>query len=148
MILFVMPMLSGKGRRSRKVETGGKVPWFTKPKNKPAVYLIRSKLNPDMIKVGYTARKVETRMTEIAQVRGPVTLLFSLRMPHAYAVEQAVHRALNGARGVRYVGGEWYEADPKKVRKVIMRQARKVKKRARWRFSWPRGGEIFVWKDF
>lgn len=134
-------------RRGRRNAQNGVVPWFSRPTNRPAVYLIRSAVNPRLIKVGYTARRVETRMAEIAQEKGPVQLLFSLRMPHAFAVEQAAHRAMRGARGVRHAGGEWYHADPARARKIILREARRVRGRARRRFSWPKAGEIFVWKD-
>lgn len=142
-------LITAAARRRGRSRNGqnGSVPWFSRPSNRPAVYLIRSAVNPRLIKVGYTARRVETRMAEIAQERGPVHLLFSLRMPHAYATEQAAHRALRRARGVRHAGGEWYYADPARARRVIMREARRVRGRARRRFSWPRGGEVFVWKD-
>lgn len=144
-VCVLLAAFSGRGRRRNA--QNGVVPWFSRPTNRPAVYLIRSAVNPRLIKVGYTARRVETRMSEIAQEKGPVQLLFSLRMPHAFATEQAAHRAMRRARGVRHAGGEWYFADPKRARKIILREARRVRGRARRRFSWPKAGEIFVWKD-
>lgn len=127
--------------------TGIKVPWFRRPKNRPAVYLFQSVRDPSCIKVGYTSRKVETRMSEIAQKRGPVRLLFSLRMPHAYVAEQVAHKMLMRSRGVRSLGGEWYVADPARVRERVVSAAHRTRRQAQRRFAWPKGAEIFIWKD-
>lgn len=146
MVLSVLlAALSPRRRRGSALDDS--VPWFSRPKNRPAVYLIRSVANPRLVKVGYTARRVETRMAEIAKDKGPVILLFSLRMPHAYATEQAAHRALRRAFGVRRAGGEWYLADPKRARRIIIREAKRTRGRAKRRMSWPHKGRIFIWKD-
>lgn len=141
--LLVMSLIGRRGSAPQDA----RVRWFSAPRNRPAVYMLRLRSNPEIIKVGYTARKVETRMAEIAAQVGPVDLLFSLRMPHAYAVEQMAHRSLRRAWGVKRVQGEWYRVSPHKARRVILRSARKVRMRARLRFSWPRQATIFVWRD-
>lgn len=123
-------------------------PWFKKPKNRPAVYLIQSLQNPNRIKIGYTSRRVEVRMREIAAKNGPVTLLFSLRMPHAYVTEQKAHARMRRIFGVRNLGGEWYLATPEKARTVILQSAHSTKSSSRMRMSWPKSAKILIWKNF
>lgn len=141
--LFVLMMWYLGARRG-----GSGVPWLTRPRNRPAVYILRSLRDPQRIKVGYTARKVETRAAEIAAKHGPVEILFSLRMPHAYTAEQTAHRTLRGKWGVRNLGGEWYRGNPESIRRTVLASARKTRRSAKLRLSWPKGGELFVWKDF
>ncbi len=142
LVLFWLLTRGGPVFQSRGVS------WFRRPTNRPALYIIQSLEDPRLIKVGYTARKVETRMAEIAAQRGKVRLLFSLRMPHAYAAEQAAHAALSRSWRVKTLGGEWYAGDPARIRKIVMKAANGTRWRAKMRFAWPKNAKIFVWKDF
>lgn len=149
LLIFVYMLLRMRrgGKRERGVYQERGIRWFRKPSNRPAIYIIQSVTNPAHIKVGYTSRAVEKRMAEIASKRGPVTLLFSLRMPHAYAAEQTAHRALQANRRIRYLGGEWYRGDPARIRAITLRSAYKTRRRARLRLAWPDSSDIRVWYD-
>lgn len=131
-------------RRRGPVLQEARVRWFRKPSNRPAVYLLRSRRNPDLFKVGYTARRVEVRAAEIAQQHGDVEIVAFLRMPHAYAAEQEAHRRLARAWGVQPRGGEWYMARDgrKRMLSLVLRSARRVRRRARLRMAWPGGAQI------
>ena len=132
------------GRRRATVLQEARVRWFRKPVNRPAVYLLRSRSNPHLFKVGYTARRVETRAAEIAVQHGDLEVVAFLRMPHAYAAEQDAHRRLSRAWGVTPQGGEWYVArgGKKKMLAAVLRSARRVRRTARLRGSWPKGARI------
>lgn len=135
-----------RGRPRQSYQT--RIRWFSPPQNRPAIYIIQSVHDPRAIKVGYTGRKVEARMTEIAGVHGPVRLLFSLRMPHAYTAEQAAHKRLRSAWWVENIGGEWYRGDPARIRRHVMRAARSTRRTSKLKLSWPGKTKIFTWKDF
>lgn len=135
--------------RRKTVLQKKRVAWFTRPKNRPAVYVLQSRSNPDFFKVGYTSRKVETRIREIEAVHGPVSLIYSFRMPHAYAAEQRAHSRLSRAFGVKPLGREWYQVRRGKsyVKKAVLKSALSVKREAALKLSWPKKAKIFIWKE-
>lgn len=145
-LVFVLMLGRKRGRARGGYQT--QIRWFRTPQNRPAIYIIQSVQDPACIKVGYTGRKVETRMTEIAVKHGPVRLLFSLRMPHAYPAEQTAHARLRNTRRIRSLGNEWYRGDAHRIRREVLKAARTTRRRAKWRFAWPGRTNIFVWKDF
>lgn len=123
-----------------------RVPWLRRPRNRPALYLMRLRADPRVFKVGYTSRRVETRRDEIAVSRGlvrdDVVICGIVRMPHAYAAEQLAHRRLRASRGVRGLGGEWYaltSGRPDRAERIVMGAARATRTVARLRLSWPSG---------
>lgn len=139
--------MSGFGSIRRKaVFQVSKVRWFRTPSNRPAIYIMKSKSNPKMFKVGYTSRRVEARAAEISAARGPVEIVAWVRMPHAYVVEQRVHARLKGTWRVKDLGNEWYLVKNRKpedlLKKVICSETRKVRILARMKFAWPEDGRI------
>ena len=120
------------------------VPWFRKPKNQPAVYVMVCRNDPRVVKLGYTSRRVEVRAQEISRAgRGPVRIVAAIRMPHAYAAEMNAHKRLSSTRGVRPLGGEWYRcSDVSVIVRQMRASASSVKASAIRKRSWPRNGKI------
>lgn len=147
---FVVGMLGGgvalSGRRV--VHQEARVRWFRKPRNRPAVYVMRSLSDPSLFKVGYTARRIETRKAEIERVRGPVSIVMRVRMPHAYAAEMLCHRRLSAKMGVKALGNEWYRCRSEdKILRCVRSSVYKTRRSAKMRFSWPHDNDISIWRN-
>lgn len=129
------------------------IPWF-KPSRAGTVYLFQSRQDPRLYKLGYTGRTPRIRKKELeAKLGSPLALVATIRMPHAWAVEQQCHAALR-SRGWAMpwhpvLGKEWYRiADGKSLQaalQIIERRSRRAESVARLKRSW-HGGAQRIWK--
>lgn len=130
-----------------------RIPWF-KPAQAGTVYLFRSRQDPCLYKLGYTGRTAKIRQKELeAKLGSPLVLVATIRMPHAWSVEQQCHAALR-SRGWAMpwhpvLGKEWYRiADGKSLQaalQIIERRSRRAESVARLKRSW-HGGDQRIWK--
>ncbi len=110
------------------------------------VYLLQSRSEPDLFKVGFTQRKTNTRRNELkGLVDGGLRIVFTVSMPHAYVTE---HRTLKGLAGRWFGrrdrrGTEWFILRRREtmddIAARILRTAIEVRFEARLKFSW--GGD-------
>lgn len=139
----VSPLLLGlmRGIFYRRVYQQPSVRWFIRPSNRPIIYLLRSSADPNLFKIGYTARKIERRAGEIADKFGAVEIIGWMRMPHAYAAEQSIHYVMQSQRGVESLGNEWYRTQKRGGEKQLIAIIRRESLRTKWlailRMSWP-----------
>ncbi|WP_366141913.1 GIY-YIG nuclease family protein [uncultured Tateyamaria sp.] len=133
-----------KRRRQRK----NHVPWF-RTRGWGTVYLLQSKTEPALFKVGFTQRKTHTRRNELkGLVDGGLRIVFTVSMPHAYVTEQRTLKGLArrwfGRRDRR--GTEWFVLRRTEtiddIAKRILRTAREVQFEARLKLSWSNNSEI------
>lgn len=121
------------------------IPPFLKPRNRPAVYLARSRSDPQLVKAGYTSRKVETRIRELEARSGHnLELIVFVRMPHAWHAEQRFHTSML-ASGWQVpasagLGIEWYHVPSGRIGDVVdllVRDSEKTERHAKRVWSWP-----------
>lgn len=153
LLILAAPIVGGMARdaatSSAPALQTGRVRWLHKPRNRPALYVMRLAADPSVFKVGYTARRVETRAGEIAASKGPVTVSAVIRMPHAYAAEQLAHRRLRRTRGIKPLGGEWYRlvgGRRDRPERLALSAAQSVRNWSRIRFSWPEGTALKIFR--
>lgn len=119
-----------------------------------SLYLMVSEVYPRLVKVGYTSRLSKTRRGELnGKVDGKLKIAFRVGMPHAYCAEQEALRVLRAKRWdrkARHRGTEWFLLPSgghlEDVKKVMMDAARRVRKSAESRGSWPETGGIEVFE--
>lgn len=120
------------------------IPWFRKRLASGTVYLMQSDAQPDLFKVGFTARKTKTRRTELAgKVDGKLVIRYTVSMPHAWFVEQLVLKRLRSrlfGRGDSR-GTEWFHLRRHETISDIAARmdqaAADIRLIARLKFSWP-----------
>lgn len=135
--------------------TKGSVPWFRPTRRITTVYLFQSIDRANLIKVGFTARPDQARQGELQRaLGGKLHLVQTIRMPHAYYVEQRAHRRL-AAKGWRLsrregLGTEWYllppSVTPKDVAALLETWAFEVQAQAKQRRSWAGGDAIRIYQ--
>lgn len=107
------------------------------------VYLLRSKDDPSIYKIGFTKRSVVKRMAEIsARHRVSVEVIYTVEMPHADIVEGRIHQRLSRAAWrvpfSRGLGCEWYRPPHGAVQmvEIIWQVAQEVEAEARKKNAW------------
>jgi len=122
-----------------------RIPWF-KPARSGTVYLFRSRKDPCLYKLGYTGRTAQVRQKELeAKLGSPLALVATIRMPHAWTVEQRCHAALRGWAMPWHpvLGKEWYRIRDEKSRRAVLRildaTSGRAERTARLKRSWHSG---------
>lgn len=134
--------------RKRRRHRQNYVPWF-KTRGWGTVYLVQSRSEPELFKVGFTKRKTNTRRNELKRlVDGGLRIVFTVSMPHAYVTEQKTLKGLAGrwlGRRDRR-GTEWFRLRRTEtiddISTRILRCARQVQFEARLKFSWAKKSKI------
>lgn len=119
------------------------------------VYLLQSERDPGLVKVGYTSRLTKVRRSELnRKIEGDLKIRLRVTLPHAWYAEQAAHEDLRGRgwqRGARHLGTEWYrlpsEGRIEDVKTALMASARRTRKAAERRRSWPGHGAMQIWES-
>ncbi|WP_445327200.1 GIY-YIG nuclease family protein [Yoonia sp. GPGPB17] len=133
-----------KRRRHRK----NYIPWF-RTRGWGTVYLLQSRSEPALFKVGFTQRKTDTRRNELkGLVDGGLRIVFTVSMPHAYVTEQRTLKGLAGrwfGRRDRR-GTEWFILRRREtiedIAARILRTANEVQFEARLKLSWGGSSKI------
>ena len=136
---------NGAGRSTR-------IGWFDFRAAPGTVYLMQPDNDPTLFKLGFTTRRTLERRREL-QRRGDgrLRIVCSVTMPHAYVLEQRLLRRMRG--GWRFFrrrssprGTEWFHLRRREtiadIQTMMEREARRVRRAARLRFSWPLFGRI------
>ena len=128
------------------------IPWL-RTSGWGTIYLLQSREDPRLFKVGYTRRRTKDRRAELrAKVYGELDIVYGLSMPHAYQAEQRVLRGLRSrwfASGDRR-GSEWFWLrrneciDDIKLR--ILRAANQIRREAFFRGSWKAGHQYQIYE--
>ncbi len=134
--------------RKRRRQKKNYVPWF-RTRGWGTVYLLQSRSEPALFKVGFTQRKTHTRRNELkGLVDGGLRIIFTVSMPHAYVTEQKTLKGLAGrwfGRRDRR-GTEWFVLRRTEtihdIVQRILRSAREVQFEARLKFSWGKDSKI------
>ena len=126
------------------------IPWFSRS-GWGTVYLMQSREDPRLFKVGYTRRRTKDRRAELqAKVYGELDIIYGLSMPHAYHAEQ---RTLRGLR-LRWFGGgdrrgtEWFRLRRNEtmedIKARIATAADQVRREAKFKLSWAKDTQIRI----
>ena len=135
-------------RRRRHRQRKNHVPWF-RTRGWGTVYLLQSKSEPALFKVGFTQRRTHTRRNELkGMVNGGLRIVFTVSMPHAYVTEQKTLKRLAGrwfGRRDRR-GTEWFvlrrtETIDDIVHRIL-RSAKEVQFEAWLKFSWGNNSKL------
>ena len=134
----------------------GKIGWFNHRAAAGTVYLMQPENDPRLFKLGYTSRRTLERRRELQRAGdGKLRILCSVTMPHAYVLEQRLLRRMRGGwrlfrRRSSPRGTEWFYLRRGEtisdIRRLLAREARRVRLAARLRFSWPLGGKIALFE--
>ena len=134
-------------KRSRRRQS---IPWFRRS-GWGTVYLLQSREDPRLFKVGYTRRRTKDRRAELrAKVYGELDIVYGLSMPHAYHAEQ---RTLRGLR-LRWFGrgdergAEWFRLRKNEtmddIKARITKAAAQVRREAKFKLSWAKDTQIRI----
>lgn len=126
-----------------------------RPNARPtSIYLMVSENDPKLVKVGYTSRLAKVRRGELnGKIDGKLKILFRVALPHGYHAEQEALEDLRSRRwqrGALSIGTEWFRlkdaAYHEDVKMIILDAARRVRRVAEARGSWPEGGSFEVFE--
>ena len=105
-LLLAYLYISWKNRYSRGIR-------LSKKYGRGTVYVLQDIRSPTIYKIGFTRRSVNTRRNEIERdmtQNRQLRIVFSVKVPHAEAVEMVTHRRLKRFqyRSRRCKGREWF----------------------------------------
>ena len=113
------------------------------------VYLMQSRSQPRLFKVGYTTRRTKDRRSELNRVAGDdMAIVATVQLPWARACETLLLRRLrfNPLRRGDRRGTEWFwlgrREDISKIEIEMERTAKAIRRMAWLRLSWPSGASI------
>lgn len=123
-----------------------RAPWGT-------VYLMVAKNDPSLFKVGYTKRRTKDRRTELNRVKGDdMKIVQAIGMPWARDCEALVLRKFRRSwfRKGDLRGTEWFHLQSGEtiddVARKIEHYAGFIRRQAKAKMSWPKGGELRVFR--
>lgn len=133
-----------------------KIGWFNLRAPTGTVYLMQPDNDPRLFKLGYTSRHTLERRRELQRPGdGKLRIVCSVSMPHAYALEQRLLARMRGGwrlfrRRSSPRGTEWFYLRRGEtildIQTLIEREARRVRRAAGLRFSWPLSGTIALFE--
>jgi len=145
-----------KKQSKNAVGRSTRIGWFHFKATTGTVYLMQPDNDPGLFKLGYTSRRTLERRRELQRPGdGKLRIVCSVTMPHAYALEQRLLRRMR--RGWRFFrrrssprGTEWFYLrrgeDISDIQAQMEREARRVRRAAFLRFSWPLRGRITLFE--
>jgi len=130
------------------------IPWFRFSRvPRGTVYLMQSRNEPDLFKVGFTKRKTIERRAELNRVAGDnMKIVFTVSMPWARKSEALALRRLrrNPFRKRDKRGTEWFRLQPgediQKIAGGIEAASNRIELLAKIKFSWPKRIEKRVFR--
>ncbi|MEM8777067.1 MAG: GIY-YIG nuclease family protein [Pseudomonadota bacterium] len=149
-VLTKRPLGRLVGSRKKRWRSRPLIPWFRNRRApRGTVYLLSSRQQPRLFKVGFTKRLVKERRAELNRVAGDnMAVVYTVSLPWARACETLILRRLRRhpfRHGDRR-GTEWFWLTRyENIQSIIDKleaAALATRRIARWRLSWPKGGEI------
>ncbi len=138
-----------RSRSTRYRRRSSRIRWFRRHVRSGTVYLLVSRHNPALFKIGFTERLTKDTRRELERSSGePQSIVFAISMPWACACEQRLHWYYSHRSGGRARSSDtkWYrlrvwESLPR-VRQKMLRIAALTALEAWLKLSWPKGTQI------
>lgn len=127
-----------------------RVRWFRRAVKWGTVYLTCDERHPSRIKIGFTNRKTIDRRKELARgVERRLVIVQTIQMPHGFCLEaRCLGRAKELAQRDHAKTSEWFVLNSgvtlNDMAEAMKREARRLRREARWKFAWPSYGRVTV----
>lgn len=135
---------------ARKSRGSLTVRWFRRAVPWGTVYLTCDERYPQRFKIGFTQRKTTERRRELARgLEKRLLIVQTIQMPHAHCLESRCLKSVTrladrdfAKTSEWFVLGDGFTLDD--VAQVMLDEARRLRREARWKLAWPSQGRVAV----